>query len=194
MTRRSAWPAGPAPEDSGGPLPSRAGAGPPRTPRDPVERARAIGLRLLTGSPRTRDELERALREREIPPEAVTAVLDRFEEAGLIDDAAFAEAWVESRHHGRGLAGRALARELRTRGVDSAVIDRAVGRLDRDTEEATARALVRRRLPATAGLPAPKRLRRLASLLARRGYGEELALRVVRSELAAEERDGPEGP
>ncbi|WP_394812856.1 regulatory protein RecX [Streptomyces boetiae] len=158
-----------------------------------MERARAIGLRLLTGSPRTRGELERALREREIPPEAVSAVLDRFEEAGLIDDAAFAEAWVESRHHGRGLAGRALARELRTRGVDSTVIDRAVGRLDRDQEEATARVLVRRRLPATAGLPAPKRLRRLASLLARRGYGEELALRVVRSELAAEERDGPQG-
>lgn len=95
---------------SGSPSSSRAGEGEPRgsaEPRDPVEQARGICLRLLTGTPRTRKQLADALRKREIPDEAAEEVLSRFEDVGLIDDAAFAGAWVESRHHGRGLARRA---------------------------------------------------------------------------------------
>ena len=207
---------GPGFQDSGGPAPSRAEAGPPRSsrgrrgyreardeggrrqergqqpsedPRDPVERARAICLRLLTGTPRTRRQLAEALRKREIPDEAAEEVLSRFEDVGLIDDSAFAEAWVESRHHSRGLARRALARELRTKGVDSSVIDDAVGMLDSEQEEETARALVERKLRTTRGLDRDRRLRRLAGMLARKGYSEGLALRVVRRALEEEGED-----
>jgi regulatory protein len=166
------------------------GAGPDGgEPADPVQRARTICLRLLTGSPRTRNQLAVALRRREIPEEIIEAVLERFEEVGLIDDAAFAGAWVESRHHGRGLARRALARELRTKGVDTAVIEEAVSRLDPDQEEETARALVARKLHATRGLDRDRRIRRLAGMLARRGYSEGLAVRVVREALKAEGED-----
>ncbi|WP_030870724.1 recombination regulator RecX [Streptomyces sp. NRRL S-37] len=158
-------------------------------PADPVERARAICLRLLTGTPRTRKQLADALRKREIPDEAAEEVLSRFEEVGLIDDSAFADAWVESRHHGRGLARRALARELRTKGVDPTLIDAAVSRLDSEQEEETARELVSRKLRATRGLDRDKRLRRLAGMLARKGYPEGLALRVVRQALEEEGED-----
>jgi regulatory protein len=111
---------------------------------------------------------------------------------GLIDDAAFAGAWVESRHHSRGLARRALASELRTKGVAPALIDEAMTQLDADTEAETARALVDRKLRATRGLDRQKRLRRLAGMLARKGYGEGLALRVVREALEAEGEDATE--
>ncbi|MCX5417045.1 recombination regulator RecX [Streptomyces sp. NBC_00059] len=171
---------------SGSPSSSRAEKG---EPRDPVEQARNICLRLLTGTPRTRKQLADALRKREIPDEAAEEVLSRFEDVGLIDDAAFADAWVESRHHGRGLARRALVRELRTKGVDSAVIDEAVGQLDPEQEEETARELVARKLRSTRGLDRDKRLRRLAGMLARKGYGEGMALRVVRQALEAEGED-----
>ncbi|NJQ01928.1 recombination regulator RecX [Streptomyces zingiberis] len=183
--------------DGGAPVPPRAGRGASRPGAgtaasrsgDPGERARAICLRLLTGTPRTRKQLADALRAREIPDEVADEVLSRFEEVGLIDDTAFAGAWVDSRHHSRGLARRALARELRTRGVDQAVVDEAVGRLDSGQEEETARALVRRKLRATRGLDRDRRIRRLAGMLARRGYPEGLALRVVRGELEAEGED-----
>ncbi|MEU3656604.1 recombination regulator RecX [Streptomyces sp. NPDC032161] len=171
---------------SGSPSSSRAEKG---EPRDPVEQARNICLRLLTGTPRTRKQLADALRKREIPDEAAEQVLSRFEDVGLIDDAAFADAWVESRHHGRGLARRALVRELRTKGVDSAVIDEAVGQLDAEREEATARELVARKLRSTRGLDRDRRLRRLAGMLARKGYGEGMALRVVRQALEEEGED-----
>ncbi|MFD9887254.1 recombination regulator RecX [Streptomyces alboflavus] len=175
-------------QDSGSPSSSRAEDGEPPT-GDPAERARAICLRLLTGTPRTRKQLADALRKREIPDGVAEEVLSRFEEVGLINDEAFADAWVESRHHGRGLARRALARELRTKGVDSAVIDEAVGQLDADQEEATARELVARKLRSTRGLDRDKRLRRLAGMLARKGYAEGMALRVVRQALEEEGED-----
>ena len=160
-----------------------------RQPQDPAERARAICLRLLTGVPRTRKQLADALAKRDIPDDIAEEVLSRFEHVGLIDDAAFAGAWVESRHHGRGLARRALVRELRTKGVDSTLIDDAVGRLDSDQEEATARELVARKLRATRGLERDRRVRRLAGMLARKGYPEGMALRVVRQALEEEGED-----
>ncbi|MDQ8703452.1 recombination regulator RecX [Streptomyces sp. LHD-70] len=176
-------------QDGGSPDPSRAGKGESRTrERDlpPEERARNICLRLLTGTPRTRKQLADALRKREIPDDVAEEVLSRFEEVGLIDDTAFAGAWVESRHHSRGLARRALARELRTKGVDSTAIDEAMEQLDSEQEEATARELVDRKLRSTRGLDRDKRLRRLAGMLARKGYPEGMALRVVRRALEQE--------
>ncbi|GAB2977030.1 recombination regulator RecX [Streptomyces pseudoechinosporeus] len=174
-------------KDGGPPSSSRAEAGEPSG--DPAERARAICLRLLTGTPRTRKQLADALRKREIPDNVADEVLSRFEEVGLINDSAFADAWVESRHHGRGLARRALAQELRTKGVDSTLIDEAVAQLDSEQEEATARELVARKLRSTRGLDRDKRLRRLAGMLARKGYSEGMALRVVRQALEEEGED-----
>ncbi|MFD7437668.1 recombination regulator RecX [Streptomyces sp. NPDC059861] len=159
------------------------------SPGDPAERARAICLRLLTGTPRTRKQLADALRKREIADDVAEEVLSRFEEVGLINDSAFADAWVESRHHGRGLARRALAQELRTKGVDSTLIEDAVAQLDTEQEEATARELVARKLRSTRGLDRDKRLRRLAGMLARKGYPEGMALRVVRQALEEEGED-----
>ncbi|MFJ4694213.1 recombination regulator RecX [Streptomyces sp. NPDC088766] len=156
---------------------------------DPAERARAICLRLLTGTPRTRKQLADALSKREIPDDVAEEVLSRFEEVGLINDSAFADAWVESRHHGRGLARRALAQELRTKGVDPALIGEAVAQLDSEREESTARELVARKLRSTRGLDRDKRLRRLAGMLARKGYPQGMALRVVRQALEEEGED-----
>ncbi|MEU8840662.1 recombination regulator RecX [Streptomyces roseus] len=164
-------------------------------PQSPEEQARAICLRLLTGMPRTRRQLADALEKRGIPEEVSQEVLSRYEEVGLIDDAAFAGAWVESRHRGRGLARRALAQELRTKGVHATLVQEALEQLDPDQEEQTARELVERKLRTTRGLERDKRLRRLAGMLARKGYPEGMALRVVRRALEQEgvdeDEDGP---
>lgn len=175
-------------QDSAPPSSSRAEKGEPPT-GDPGEKARAICLRLLTGTPRTRKQLADALHKRDIPEDVADEVLTRFEEVGLINDGAFAGAWVESRHHGRGLARRALAQELRTKGVDATLIEEAVGQLDSEQEEATARELVARKLRATRGLDRDKRLRRLAGMLARKGYSQGLALRIVRQAIEEEGED-----
>jgi regulatory protein len=126
---------------------------------------------------------------RGVPEDVAAGVLARFTEVGLIDDAAFARAWVESRHHGRGLARRALSAELRQRGVDGQQISAAVSALDPADEIATARQLVAKGLAASRGKPLPTRVRRLVGLLARKGYPAPIAYRVVREALDEEGAD-----
>lgn len=153
---------------------------------DPDSVARAIVLRRLSGAPQTRSQLDDAMAAKDVPDDVRARVLDRFTDVGLIDDAAYAQAWVESRHTGRGLARRALADELRRRGVAAEVAGEAVEAVSGEREEATARALVAKRLPATRRLEPAARTRRLVSLLARKGYPAGLAYRVVRDALEAE--------
>jgi regulatory protein len=159
-------------------------------PADPETVAREICLRLLTATPRSRAQLADALRRKNVPDEIAERVLGRFTDVGLIDDAAFSQAWVQSRHLGRGLARRALAAELRQRGVADETVTAAVETLHANQEETTARELIARRLAGTRGLDPAKRLRRLVGVLARKGYPAELAFRVVREALA--EEGGPE--
>jgi regulatory protein len=156
------------------------------------EAARAICLRLLTSAPRTRAQLATALRKRGIPGEVAESVLGRFAEVGLIDDAAFARAWVESRHHGRGLARRALSAELRQRGVPDREVRSAVGMLGPQDELDAARRLVAKRVVATRGKPMPARARQLMGMLARKGYPAGLAAQVVREALEQDQEDGPD--
>src|SRR5215472_1420284 len=168
---------------------NREATGEGAAPADPAVRARQICLQMLTLAPRTRAELARALRSRGIPAAAADEVLERFADVGLIDDAAFARAWVESRHYSRGLAGRALKMELKRRGVEDEEIREAVAGLGPDAEADTAKRLVEQKLASTAGLPPEARTRRLAGMLARKGYPPGLAFRVIREAMEAEGAD-----
>jgi regulatory protein len=158
---------------------------------DPEE-ARAICLKQLSWAPRTRSQLARAMRRRGVTDEVAEQILARFEDVGLIDDTAFAVSWVESRHLGRSVGRRKLAQELHNRGVAGAIVREAVDALPAETERATAYALINRRLASTAGQPTALRARRLAGILARKGYPAGLAYDVVREALAAEGQDLPE--
>jgi regulatory protein len=157
---------------------------------DPESVARGICLRALTGAPKTRRQLAELLAKRGVPDDAASAVLDRFTEVGLIDDAAFARAWVTSRQAGRGLARRALSAELRAKGVDGEVAAAALEELDPQDEWDAARRLVARRLPSMQRLDRPTAERRLLGMLARKGYGGGLAGYVVREALDALPEDG----
>jgi len=160
---------------------------PPGSPEDdkgdPESVARAICLRALTGAPKTRQQLADLLAKRDVPEEAAVAVLDRFTEVGLIDDAAFARMWVNSRQAGRGLARRALQAELRAKGVDPEVAAEAVDLVDDDDEREAARRLVERRLNGMRRLDRATATRRLIGMLARKGYSGGLAAAVVRDAL-----------
>ena len=155
----------------------------PEEMRDPESVARGICLRALTGAPKTRQQLADLLTTRGVPEDAAEAVLDRFTEVGLIDDAAFARAWVSSRQAGRGLARRALSAELRAKGVEPEVAAVAVEAVGDDDERETARRLVERKLGAVRRLDRATATRRLMGMLARKGYNGGLASAVVREAL-----------
>jgi len=157
----------------------------PAEMEDPEAVAKGICLRALTGTAKTRKQLADLLAKKEVPEEAANAVLDRFTDVGLIDDAAFAAAWVSSRQSGRGLAKRALASELRAKGVDGEVAAAAVAEVDPQDEWDSARKLVERKMSSMQRLDRVTAERRLMGMLARKGYGGGLAGYVVREALDA---------
>jgi regulatory protein len=152
------------------------------------EQARSLCLRLLTARARTRDELARQLLKRGYPDDVSRRVLDRLAEVGLVDDADFAEQWVRSRRVYAGKGKRALAAELRNKGVDDDVINTALADIDATAERQRAEQLVadklrRERLDEADDT---KVARRLVGMLARRGYSQTMAFDVVKTALAGE--------
>ena len=153
---------------------------------DPESFARKILLDQLSITARSRKELEERLARRNVPEDVAGRLLDRFEEVGLIDDEAFARAWVDSRQRTRGLARTALAAELRRKGIADETARTVLAEVDPGDEEAAARLLVRKKLRSMGGLDQQVAARRLVGMLARKGYSSGLAYAVVKQELGAE--------
>lgn len=169
---------------------------PPRSTSEPTEappekreeQAKNLCLRLLTARARTRAELEGQLSKKGYPDDVSARVLDRLTDVGLVDDADFAEQWVRSRRVNAGKGKRALAAELRTKGVDDDVISAALAGIDAGAERERAEELVRGKLRREKldGDDDTKIARRLVGMLARRGYQQSMAFDVVSTEIALE--------
>ncbi len=155
---------------------------------DAEEIARAIVLKQLSMAPRSRKELADKLRQRGCPDEVGARVLDRMEAVGLVDDEAYAQMVVRSKQATRGLAKRALAHELRGKGVDDPTIEEALGSIDAESERALAEAVAAKTIRRLSGLDPQVQARRLAGVLARKGYPPSVVYAVVRDTV----NDAPE--
>lgn len=155
---------------------------------DPHDVARTIVLRQLAAAPRSRKQLADKLRERDCDDDVATEVLDRLEEVGLIDDAAYAATLVQSQQSRRGMGRRAISQELRRKGIASEVIDEQLDAIDDEDERERAQALVTKKMRSMHGLDATVQARRLAGMLARKGYSSSIAWAIIREAIA----DAPE--
>jgi regulatory protein len=89
-------------------------------------------VRYLGYRPRSVDETRRHLVDKGCDSDAVEAVISRLMRQGYLDDVAFANYWVENREQFRPRGRRALAYELRQKGVDGDVIDSVLERVEED--------------------------------------------------------------
>lgn len=148
--------------------------------------AKEILVRKLSERAHSRGDLAQALAKKQVPEEIAEAMLDKFETAGLINDAEFARSWVQARSRGKGLAQSVLAMELRRKGVDEEIARAALSELDPEVERQAAHDLVQKKLRSMGGLDQQVQMRRLVGLLARKGYSPQVAFKVVRHELNTE--------
>jgi regulatory protein len=158
---------------------------------DAHSQARNIVLNQLNFMPRSRKELETALAKRHIEPDVAKSVLDRFEEIGMVDDAAFAELLIRSRCNTKRVSRSVLRQQLRQKGVDQEIIEDALMVVTDEDELRMATELVEKKLRAMSNLEPEVRKRRLFGLLARKGYGTHIALRVI-NDLEAANFNGAE--
>ena len=139
-------------------------------------------LHQLSRSMKTRHQLAEVLKRREIPEDISLGVLDRFEEAQLIDDKAFAEAFVRSRISlGKGKS--VIQRELRSKGVAPEIIEQATLELSQEQEQQIADELAANRLSRMRGLDSKTIERRVIGFLQRRGFSNQVAFSALRKAL-----------
>lgn len=167
---------------------------PDRSEEEWASEGRAILLRQLTLGPRSRHQLGRKLAERDVPPRVAAALLDRFEEVQLIDDAEFARMWVRTRTAMKALSRSSIRRELADKGIDPDLAEDALLQISDEDEHDQAHEVVRRKLRRSADLSdrgiRDKELRRLVGVLARKGYSPGTAFTIVKDVLA--EVESPE--
>ncbi|ABG98538.1 MULTISPECIES: recombination regulator RecX [Rhodococcus] len=154
--------------------------------------AKDLCLRLLTDRARSRAELSERLAKKGYSAEIAERVLDRLTEVGLVNDADFAQQWVHSRHTYSGKGKRALALELRRKGIGQEEATEALAQIDSEDERARATELVAKKLRTVSTDDRDRAVRRLVSMLARRGFPQGMAFEVVKEQLdrAGAETDG----
>ena len=142
-------------------------------------------LRFLEARQRSSAEVRRRLLLHGYRADLVETSIERLTELGMIDDAAFARAWVESRDRARPRGERALRQELARKGIDRAIRDETLAERDvdrPDADEDAARRLLERHASALALVPDLRaRRQRAFALLARHGFDSELCAALTRS-------------
>lgn len=160
------------------------------TPDEQVNAALRFVLRSTQNRPQTEAEIVRKLRQREYADETIDQTLSAAKQRGLIDDGAFAAAWVEDRGRQRGFGPVRLREELARRGVGEVDIDTALRQLDDRDDHRTAVELARARARQLPGnLSREALVRRLGGYLMRRGHPPGLAERAAR-EIAESAHEG----
>jgi regulatory protein len=154
---------------------------------DERERAYNRALHFLSYRPRSRAEVERYLRDKGVPGEVIDDVVIRLEQAGYLDDEAFARFWVENREQFKPRSQQALRYELRRKGVNDAIIARVLRESD---DEAAAWQAVEDRLHRWSHLPADEFRRKVIGYLGRRGFDyETIALTLNKANQIRDNQD-----
>ncbi len=108
------------------------------------------------------------------------ATIYRLQEAGLVNDQEFALAWATSRHNHKKISKRVIASELRQKGVTQEEINHAIDSIDDDAEYQSAFELAMKKYATMSRLESDVQIRRIQSLLQRKGFGFPVITRVIR--------------
>lgn len=147
---------------------------------DPYEIAHTIALNALVARAKSKGELLAHLKKRGVEDDVAQATVFRLQEKGLINDTEFAKAWTHSRHTSKKISKRIIASELRTRGVDQQSIDEALDEIDDESEYRTAFSLAMKKYSTMSKLESDVQVRRIQSLLQRKGFSFTTISRVIR--------------
>lgn len=125
-----------------------------------------MALRYAAMRPRSTWEMELYLRRKKASPSLTSKVLNKLSDIGLLDDAAFARAWVSNRRLLRPTSKRKLQQELRAKHVSDEVINRTLAESGGDEQIILRELIVKKRsLPKYRADPL-----KLMQYLARQGF------------------------
>ena len=154
---------------------------------DQREVAYQRALNLINFRPRTELEIRQNLHRHNLEEEIIQYVLERLRENGLVNDAGFARSWVDNRAELRPRSRRALAFELKQHGVDSAIIEQTIDKVD---DSAMAYQAAQRQAHKIKNYEWREFRLKMLRYLAQRGFNYEVSAEAAR--LVWEEQQNPE--
>lgn len=143
---------------------------------DDQEKAYQKVLNWLNFRQRTQNEVQRKLEGYALSEEVITSIIERLKNNGLLNDTLFAEAWIENRNASHPRGRRALAYELRQRGVEANLVDEALLEID---EEQLAYQAGQKRAPRFSNLEYDEFRLKLYRFLAQRGFPYDVISSVI---------------
>lgn len=141
----------------------------------------------LSQGPRTRKQLEKVMAKHHAPADIINATIAKLEDYNYVNDEQFAENYTQSRTTFHRKGTRAIRQELTLKGVEPDTINTALEAVTEETELENARHLVAKKLLSTRNLDPQKRVQRLVSMLARKGYPGHIAYQAVREAITDED-------
>ncbi len=145
-----------------------------------------VVMHRLNTAPRSRGELTKYLLAKEFDARLIEKVLERVASMGYIDDAQYAQDWVRSRQRSRGLAPGVLKRELINKDIDVELIEAALEQLTSEETQERAYQLAAKKYRSLHSVEPSVAIRRLASLLQRKGYPPGLCFHIAQETVGAE--------
>ncbi|WP_270170495.1 RecX family transcriptional regulator [Paenibacillus sp. SYP-B4298] len=156
---------------------------------DSRQTAYAMAIAYLGVKPRTRKEIERYLKRKELDAELIEQVADRLEQERIIDDREYARMYASQRLRNHAKGRLAIRQELQQRGVSKQAAEQATSELDEETELAAALRAAERKWPYIKG-EYRDRKRKLTMFLMRKGYPSDVVRLALKT--AAVEADESE--
>ncbi|MBV7363858.1 recombination regulator RecX [Actinomycetaceae bacterium TAE3-ERU4] len=153
------------------------------------EPAREYALRLLDMRDYPAAQIFSKLRARGYSEEIAQQVTTRLEDSGLVNDMRYASMFVRDKHEFRGLARRAIAVELVKKGIAREVAEAALEQLSSDDEKKMALVWAQKTVRSSKGLETERCLRKIVSMLSRKGYAPSLAFSMAKEALAHREEE-----
>jgi len=148
-----------------------------------VRRARNIALHRLTGGARTEKQLSDALNTKNIPPTIIETTIIWLREYDYVNDERYAKERAEAKNR-NGMGRRAIEQDLLRKGVPQTLISETLTLISEKDEYATARAFALKWLHSCRNLEKDAAYRRIAGMLARRGFPPNIVYEITNETLA----------
>ncbi len=144
--------------------------------------AYAAALRLLNYRMRTKRELFQRLEKKTFAGPIIERVADKLQSLGLLDDSAFAEAYISDKGASKPIGKRELERRLREKGLSKETISGALAAVGTDEKQLElASAAAETKMRSLARFAGREKQEKLIAFLLRRGFEWGVVKKVVKS-------------
>lgn len=155
------------------------------TRREDIHRYYVMAIRYLSYRMRSTKEMQAYLREKDVAPKTIAEIITRLEKEKLLDDRAFAQAFVRDRVQQTSKGPRVMEKELYEKGISKEIVTEALKQYDLDQQIEKALKWAQREAKKRSKHAVRKRKNQIKYKLLQKGFMQD-AVNIVMNEVTIE--------